>query len=455
MYKWIKSIIGTVFDSPIYTLPKIFTKCIEALQERNMYLEVIFKDVSNIRQTVIGRQFLRVLSTGDSEIEPLESFLISNPITFCSNTLAWIHQTLESEASSLATIFLLPTYSISKLNTSKINSKIKTRSKTIDPSLKRLMSTISEGFCRPLELRLSQAIHSLSKPTDLYQTANLIAFYYQTFSTLCETNSALCETLNKCRNIVADAFRYALSQDLLQNSEIITSSSFSKENNNKIDNNKGLSKGTLTQGQIKDAIKIAGEVAMMHKDQALSPGFEVSSLLEGYITMLKNTISLSKESFVFKTNTLYELSVVCDQASLKTTAVSLQEDVIKLIGKIVDEEVEHLIHRCRMSEVYRDFSEIEGNSIKKLPDKETVRNTIARFEKVIETAAGTNKALSPACGMIENPNLQKKAREMFANKILNIYRIIFDSVMNPINQYLNPTDIFKYTPEAMGKLLLS
>lgn len=77
-------------------------------------------------------------------------------------------------------------------------------------------------------------------------------------------------------------------------------------------------------------------------------------------------------------------------------------------------------------------------------EENLVRNTVKRLENAL---IGTGKLQTPLWDELSNNELKKLAKEEVSKKLVNAYKILFDSVMDARNGYLNGGTIFKYTPE--------
>ena len=292
------------------------------------------------------------------------------------------------------------------------------------------MGTATEAFCTPIERNISQIIKDLTRPSDIYQIANIIAFYFSTFSDLCGIRSPLSTVLKNLKQTATEEFRKS-----------ITGSVEGLRNDSK-----------PSVAAIKEALRVINEVTDLHKKASLSVAFDVASLIETFAQELKDSINNSKESQSFKANSIYELLLVCKEGNLKCTE-DVQKEFLNIRDQIITLETKDILQRCRILDLLNLFNEPTDTplSMVKGADEKFVREAIKRFET---TLVGTGRILTPKCDEISNQDLKKQTKDGVSQLLIKAYETLYNSVTDPRNAYTNPVTMFTRTPELIKETIM-
>ena len=414
MYHWLH-MNSHLFDSLHPSVGSTYEKCLEAIKVKTFQYGFVIDEIAKVRGDVVGRAFLRALTTGDKENKPIEASSGIDPLQFVGDMFAWIHQCTATEAAFLANL----------LKEEKTSKNIKTA-----------MATVFDALIRPLEPRVQQSIKNLVRPSDFYQIANLCAFFAQTFGDICGLTSSLYKCTDSLKQIATDGFKKSISESV----EYIRS------------------EGKPSQTSINEAIRAISEITSLHKQSSLSVSFDIGTLIDSYASGLKSAILDCKDSFnnmnsvAFQINSLYELLLVCKDGNLMSKT-SVGEEVDNMLARIVIDDSNDIFARCRIQETISLCDIKTGQPMSTITglEPETLRQAIKRFESSV---LQNRKINTPRCDLLTNATLKQRARNEVIEQLITAYKKMYNVVMNPHNGYDSPGTMFKHTPELFGELLM-
>jgi len=407
IYNWLH-INSHLFDRQNPTLPAAFHRCLAIIKAKQFLYSFIREEISKVRGIVMGRLFMKILSTGDGDIQPLELISGSDPLQFTGDVFAWVHQSSATEAAFLANI----------LKEQSNNSMIQ-----------KSLSIVFDSVCRPIETRIIQAIKGLVRPSDLYQIANICAFYYSTFGEICGVSSGIAKTLSFLKVQATEGFRNSINDSV-----------------------EGIkSNGKPTQGVIVESIKTIKEITDLHRQSSLTSSFDVASLVEGYAVEIESVVRSSKDPITFQANTLFELLTICKDSRLNV-ASDISKVVEELTSQIVNLEVEEIFRRCRIIEFLMIINQKidQPLSTVKGMEESSLRSAIKRFESSL---VGSGPIVTPLCEMLSNMEFRISTKERVTLSLFKTYELLFNTVMDVKNGYSNPGSMFKHTPSLFKELL--
>lgn len=400
-----------LFDTLNPCVGNTYEKCLSLIKIKHFLYDFVISDIAKVRGEVVGRSFLRALSSGDKETKPIEASATIDPLQFVGDMFAWIHQCTAVESSFL-----------SGLLKEDLGSK----------NVKKALSTTFDSVTHPLELRVIQSIKNLVKPADFYQVANICAFFLQQFGEICGMTSSLYKCSETLKQAATDGFKRSI--------------------NSSIDDIK--SEGRPTQGSINEAIHTVSEITSLHKQSSLSSSFDIATLIDGYANGLKTAIEECKDSITFQANALYELLLVCKDANLMSKS-HIAEQVDNLLAKIVVDDSNDILIRCRVLETIVMISSIKTDqplsTIRGL-EPDTMKYAIRRYETSL--LEGKKRIVTPRCDAIVNVDLRTRGHKEVIDQLANAYRKMYNMVMNPNNGYDSPGKMFKYTPELFAEMIM-
>ncbi|OHT14420.1 hypothetical protein TRFO_15199 [Tritrichomonas foetus] len=408
MYHWLH-MNSHLFDSLHPCVGSSYEKCLASIKVKPFHYGFVIDEIAKVRGDVVGRTFLRALTTGDKENKPIEASSGVDPLQFVGDMFAWIHQCTATEAAFLSNL-------LKEEQTSK--------------NVKNALATVFDALIRPLEPRVQQAIKNLARPADFYQVANICAFFSQTFGDICGMTSSLYRCTETLKLSATEGFKKSISESV----EDIRAD------------------GKPTQGAITEAIHAVAEITSLHKQSSLSASFDIGTLIDSYANGLKSAIEDCKDSVSFQTNALYELLLVCRDANLmsKTT---IGEEVDNLLARIVIDDSNEIFVRCRIHETIAmcDMKTDQPMSTIRGLEPDILRHAINRYESsVLES----KKIITPRCDSLSNPDLRQRAHKEVIEQLVTAYKKMYNVVMNPHNGYESPGTMFKHTPELFGELLM-
>ena len=408
MYHWLH-MNAHLFDSIHPSLGANYERCLKTIKEKPFLWGFVVDEIAKVRGDVVGRAFLKALTTGDSETKPIEASAEIDPLQYVGDLFAWIHQSSATECAFFANLL-----------------KEDQGSKAV----KNAISGVYGSVVRPLEIRMTQAIKGLAKPTDIYQVANVCAFFANTFGQMCGLTSPIYKCCDSMKSAATDAFKNSISDSI---SDIRAG-------------------GKPTQGTITEAIRTVTQITSLHKQSSLSDSFDVGTLIDNYAAGLREAIQECNDSALFQADALYELSLVARDANLQCKA-TLSQEVDDLVKQIVATEVDDMYSRCRIKEIMllaenktgRPMSTVHGME----PD--VLTPAIKRFEEVL---LSPGPIVTQLCDRLHNAELRQKCRQLVADKLSASYELLFNIVMDPYNGYDSTGSMVRHMPNHIRDSIL-
>ena len=95
---------SNIFDSVQPKVSVIYEKCLIKIKEKEFLFGFVVDEIAKVRGNVVGRAFLKALTTGDDVVKPIESKASLEPLQFVGDLFAWMHQTSATESSFLSNL---------------------------------------------------------------------------------------------------------------------------------------------------------------------------------------------------------------------------------------------------------------------------------------------------------------------------------------------------------------
>lgn len=407
MYHWLH-MNSHLFDAKRPSISTTYDKCLTIIKVKSLFYQFIVDEIAKVRSGVIGRAFLKALSAGEGDNKPLESSAGIDPLQFVGDLFAWIHQITATESAFLANLFK-----------EKPNSKI----------IKTAMATVFDSVVRPLEVRITQSINTLTRPIDLYQIANICSFFANTFSDICGVTSSLCRISNQMKLMAGDSFKKKITETVA--------------------NIRSL--GTPTLATINESLGTLSEIAAMHKQSSLSASFDISSLIENFVNGVISAVHESGEPVINQVNAMISLYQISLDANLKNQS-SISEEINKDIKDIVAFELDELYNKCRIKEILTTCDIYTDQPLSTLHGMEPdiLGLAIKRYETAL---TGSGPISTPVINQIKNSEPKKCAKATFADRLVSSYEKLFNVVIDPKNGYSTTRSVFSYTPQLVKDLI--
>jgi hypothetical protein len=257
---------------------------------------------------------------------------------------------------------------------------------------------------------------------------NLCSFFTTTFGGICGFTSPLSKCCDALKLNATAQFKTSINESIND------------------------ARGRASQAAIRDALRAVADVTNHHRNSALSDAFDIGSLIESYAAGLRVSIGECGEGPVVQLNALFDLLVVCRDANLQCRA-AVADDVENLLGKITAGEVDELCRRCRVGDVIQAIHAASGAVISTIRglEPDLVRAAIRRLET---TLVGSGPIITPVVDLLQNVELRQRARKDVADRLAQIYELLFNVVTDPANGYDSPGTMFKHTPALIRDMMM-
>lgn len=126
-----------------------------------------------------------------------------DPVRYCGDMLAWVHQSIATENEFFRVLFdgdteFIPAAPSSDQSTTDGPSEATSRDEATPPQCTSMVGNAFEGVARPLQVRVEQTLGSQHGIVVAYKLFHLLAFYDHTIAKLMPS-SAVAHVLHKCR----------------------------------------------------------------------------------------------------------------------------------------------------------------------------------------------------------------------------------------------------------------
>ncbi|XP_068085957.1 conserved oligomeric Golgi complex subunit 6 [Anabrus simplex] len=403
----------------------LLTQAMACLQDRAHLFKYVMDEYCTSRRSVLVRAFICALTQGGpgGTPKPIEMHA-HDPKRYIGDMLAWLHQTIPTEKENLLTL-------------------IKGCHKTdISEQVQEALSNITEGVCHPLKVRVEQILASETKPTVLYGVASLIQFYENIIGQVVP-NSLLQSTLREMSELSRQTFLMTLENQVKQHlREPLETSRADLAPAAGISRVLSLLKEVLavaniSEGRQEDLKKIVSCVmeplqqAVMESAARFS-AMDMAVYLLNCLHQMHDTLSL----YEFMDDRLERIQAQSD-AQLDTLA---------------SEQASSLVANLNLGAIYTILQEHERGSLSSVPgmEPENVKKFVTKLDSFLLMP---DVLLLPQINLITNGSQRSLAQRRAFEVIGAIYKQLYEAVHEPSNNYQNPGELMKRTPDDITQLL--
>uniref|UniRef100_A0A7E4VW48 Conserved oligomeric Golgi complex subunit 6 n=1 Tax=Panagrellus redivivus TaxID=6233 RepID=A0A7E4VW48_PANRE len=170
-------------------LKPVLYQSFEVLQSRDDLFTAAIDEYSNARRGFVVHAFIDALTKGSrtEQQRPIEQ-VSSETLRYANDMLAWMHQELEVERELLTTLLK------------------NCHPETVNSLAKRVLSTVSEGLCQPLKMRVEQSLTRESNCVVLYRLSSLFLYYEKTFENVFGPTALLVKCLHELHELASNMF---------------------------------------------------------------------------------------------------------------------------------------------------------------------------------------------------------------------------------------------------------
>ncbi|XP_062578733.1 LOW QUALITY PROTEIN: conserved oligomeric Golgi complex subunit 6-like [Saccostrea cucullata] len=428
LYRWTQNECRTLTgDSP--DVSPMLCQSMEALQDRPVLFRYSLDEYGTARRTAVVRGLIDALTRGGPGGTPRPIELHSHdPLRYVGDMLAWLHQAAASEKEYVHTL----------LKKCEVTTEM----------IQDILGHISEGVCRPFKVRVEQVLVSEQDAVTLYKLNNLLKFYHNTIGQILCKDAALLSTITEIQDLSHRMFFNSLSchaNKLLDKVELPPAD---------LSTPAALSQ---TMQLLKDVLAChdASVVAIDDKKQDFKQ--ILSCIVDPLVQMCSvsasrlNTIDMA----CYMVNCIYVMQTTLSLYEFTDTRLEmLQAQVDAQLDTLVNEQAAIVLNRVGLAEAYRTVQAYQPKqgplSLLQGMDSGTLKAAMMQFDSFL---ANPDALALPQCSLILSARIRESIKKRSMELINESYRILYDHIKNPANEYKEPQGIVPRTPDQVMKLL--
>ncbi|CAI5738510.1 unnamed protein product [Hyaloperonospora brassicae] len=227
LYQWTVNTCAEIDGEP----SNLLHRAIVLLRDRAEFYNYCKESFVASRRSLVVRRFLTALTVGGPHgiPRPIEMHA-HDPVRYCGDMLAWVHQTIATENEFFRVLFdgdmvfsPLAATGLSELHTEALDGVSSDHHlPSTDELLKQTDSDAGNGsesmvgctfdeVSRPLQVRIEQTLGSPHGIVVAYKLVHLLAFYHYKFDQLV-ARAEVARALRHCREVANEAFRRQFQQ---------------------------------------------------------------------------------------------------------------------------------------------------------------------------------------------------------------------------------------------------
>ncbi|XP_060599820.1 conserved oligomeric Golgi complex subunit 6-like isoform X2 [Ruditapes philippinarum] len=408
----------------------ILCQALLALQDRPVLFRYTLDEYGTARRTAVVRGLIDALTRGGPGGTPRPIELHSHdPLRYVGDMLAWLHQATASEKEYLQTLLK--------------------RCEPTDDTIQDILGHITEGVCRPFKVRVEQVLVSEQDAVTLYKLNNLLKFYLHTIGQIINPDAALLSTILEIRDLSHRMFFNSLTC-----------------NANKLLDKVELPPADLgptaslaqTMTLLKDVLQChdSSVVTLENKKQdfkqilacVLDPVLQMCSVSASRL----NTVDMA----AYMVNCIYLMqTTIALYEFTDTRQEMLQAQIDAQIDTMVSEQAAFILNRVDLAHIYGSIQQHQPkqgplSSLQGL-DAITVKSAMNKFDSYL---ASPDSLLLPQFTLITSSKNRELIKKNSSELICKSYKLMYDAISDPKNEYGEYHSIVPRTPDQVVKLLM-
>ncbi|KAL4114474.1 hypothetical protein PRIC2_014411 [Phytophthora ramorum] len=218
LYQWTAKKCAEVDGEP----SNMLHRAIALLSDRAEFYNYCKECLTSSRRSLIVRRFIMALTVGGPNgiPRPIEMHA-HDPVRYCGDMLAWVHQAIATESEFFRVLFdgdveFSPSVESSSHGTDvpssgDISLPVEGSMNGATEVCTSMVGRAFDGVARPLQVRVEQTLSSPHGIVIAYKLVHLLAFYHHKFDQLV-AHAEVARALRHCREAADDAFRRQFQQ---------------------------------------------------------------------------------------------------------------------------------------------------------------------------------------------------------------------------------------------------
>jgi len=435
LYRWVQSQCHALDASESSDIDMRLHQALGALKERTVLFKFCIEEIATMRKASVTRRFVIALTEGGPNgiPRPIE-MQAHDPQRYVGDILAWMHQALAGEKDLLDALFS------SKFGSNSPLGKDQSSTSTSD-----VLPSIVEALVQPFMVRLEQALNSQPSVLLSYKLANLVDFYIHSIDSALKLQgtSVLKPAYEKCQE------HFLRHNEGIMDKLLRTPPTLSPEL---------LPPHSVTEGITRFSTILAVYdtclVAEAEREAdfaptctaALDPLLRVCTLA----AQGKGPTDVS----VFMINVINAvLSSVGSRSYMQGRVKLLNVDLEQHERTVVEDQSVTLLKKCGMADkLHLIQSAPKGSPLANVPGLESGA-LMESVRKLYASLFGANGMVLPQCDRIQLPRRRVQTRQSILDRLVDVYRMLYEAVVDPSNGYTDPGIIVPHNPQQFVTLL--
>ncbi|ETN07900.1 hypothetical protein PPTG_12431 [Phytophthora nicotianae INRA-310] len=208
LYQWTAKKCAEVDGEP----SNLLHRAIALLSDRSEFYNYCKECLTTSRRALIVRRFIMALTVGGPNgiPRPIEMHA-HDPVRYCGDMLAWVHQAIATESEFFRVLFdgdVEFSPSNSEPSVEAGSSALPAEAANVCTSM---VGCAFDGVAKPLQVRVEQTLSSPHGIVIAYKLVHLLAFYHHKFDQLV-AHSDVARALRHCRGAANEAFHRQFQQ---------------------------------------------------------------------------------------------------------------------------------------------------------------------------------------------------------------------------------------------------
>ncbi|XP_017780068.1 PREDICTED: conserved oligomeric Golgi complex subunit 6 [Nicrophorus vespilloides] len=421
LYRWSQNHCRNV-DNP--ELTEIIQKAMERLQDRPVLFKYVIDEYCISRRATLVGEFIDALTRGgpSGNPSPIE-MRAHDPQIYITDMLAWLNKAIPVEKQKLNTLLAKCT----KIDTSQ--------------DLENALSSICEGICQPLKIRIEKILAVPIEASIFYAVTNLIRYYRKTMAKV--TSGGLLEsTMLELQEKSETAFLQSLQNQVTNMLVRVEAPPRDLSPTHSINNllcvlRDILSTASMSEGRESDM----GRIAQTVMEPLLRAMNEQASRLP------------PTDMAVYMLNCMYSMYTCLSLYQyMEDRLERLQAQSEAQIDTLTSEQASSLVAILNLGPIYTILQDSSHGPLSSIPGMEpsNLRNFLIKMDTL---ATKPESMLLPQINLLSSSQHKKSVQKRAFDVLIAIYKQLYEAVYNPANLYENPETIFNKSPDELLTLM--
>lgn len=448
LYRWTQSTCRSL-TQPSAEHPSILIPALRALRNRSVLYQFCITELAQARHSAVVRGFIDALTRGGPGGLPKPIELHSHdPVRYCSDMLAWLHQCVASEKEQLLVLLAKSSTDAEITGRPRISQLPEADKEMLHTALNKAL----EGACRPLQARIEQVLMGQPKVVVCYQLANLLQFYGATIQELVEFLPSLVAVLSELHALALKMFFDRLN---IHANQLLVDVEPPPDD-------------LAAPSEVEKALDLLREVLScqdIYADKTAKHEEDMGRILQCILDPLLEMCTISASSLSPSKGAVY-LGNCIYQVETMLAVYDHTEERVKMLGSrvaehlnmLVEDQAQNVLKRSGLSQVMLQMQSWEAepdesrgpmSTVEGL-DPSAVKAAVSRLDAYL---AAANFGLAFPCEMLLSTQMRASVSQRSVKFVAGLYGRFYASVFAPANMYAEPNALLPRTPQQVSALM--